>query len=205
MEGRSTEVMNLSKYLEAKIAPRTFIVWPGRYAPFHLGHKAAWDELVRVFEGGNIGKIYIITREFPPREDPNNPFTFAEKKQFMIDTGVPTDRIAKIRTSPFNAPGIADALKTLGETPKPTDKLIVALSSEEAAERNMWGKYYQRYKLGDEMEPLSDKGYVYEIESKKKSATNVRKAIMDGKLESVRNMIAPKVYTRLKKIFGGKK
>jgi nicotinamide mononucleotide adenylyltransferase len=68
----------------------TLVVYPGRFQPFHKGHKAVYDQLVKQY---GRDSVFIATSN--KVEQPKSPFSFSDKVQFMTLTGVPLDRIAE--------------------------------------------------------------------------------------------------------------
>ena len=56
----------------------TIVIYPGRFHPFHRGHKASYDELVRQFGEGNV---YIVSSDLTAPL--TSPFSFADKRQMM--------------------------------------------------------------------------------------------------------------------------
>jgi hypothetical protein len=76
---------------------RVIAIYPGRFHPFHKGHKSAYQSLVTKFGEDNV---FIFTTG--KQEQPKSPFSFEEKKQMMMLTGVPEDKIVRVN-SPYNA------------------------------------------------------------------------------------------------------
>ena len=67
-------------------------VYPGRFQPMGVHHKAAYDWLVKQFGHKNT---FIVTSD---KVDPQkSPFNFEEKKRIMAKHGVPTTQIIKIQ------------------------------------------------------------------------------------------------------------
>ena len=75
----------------------TLVVYPGRFQPFHKGHKAVYDQLVRQY---GRDSVFIATSN--KVEQPKSPFSFSDKVQFMTLTGVPLDRIVE-SAQPYKA------------------------------------------------------------------------------------------------------
>lgn len=98
------------------------VVYPGRFQPFHKGHRAVYDYLVKKF---GRDSVFIATSN--KVEPPRSPFSFSEKTQFMALTGVPLDRVVQ-STQPYKAEEI-----TARYNPAAT-KLIFAVSEKDMAE-----------------------------------------------------------------------
>ncbi len=73
---------------------KTFVIFPGRFHPWHNGHKSVYNYLTTKF-GGN--DVYITTTGVT--ELPKSPFTFDEKKQMMITTGIPANKILNVKNN----------------------------------------------------------------------------------------------------------
>lgn len=92
-----TEILNLN---EAE-ASRTVAIYPGRFHPFHKGHKFVYDYLV-----GKYGTAFIATSD---KQEEGSPFSFEEKKRMMMLTGVPAKAIVNTR-QPYVPNEILDRL-----------------------------------------------------------------------------------------------
>jgi len=68
----------------------TVVIYPGRFHPFHKGHKSVYDALVKRF-GKN--RVYIATSN--KVDPPKSPFTFDEKRAMMALTGVDPSRVVQ--------------------------------------------------------------------------------------------------------------
>lgn len=100
----------------------TVAVYPGRFQPFSLGHKAVYDMLAA---DPNIDAVYIATSE--KTEPERSPFSFADKVSMMAKTGVPSGNIKKVK-NPYKIDEIIDVL---GLDPG-QDRLIYALGADDA-------------------------------------------------------------------------
>lgn len=137
------------------------VIYPGRFQPWHKGHKAVYDYLVSTFGRDNVF-IATSNKVDPPR----SPFGFGEKIQFMQLTGVPMDRVVETR-DPYRAIEIV-------ENYDPTrTKLIFAVSEKDMAEdpRFKFGykkdgspTYLQKAPSDlNEMQPFEKHGYVMTV------------------------------------------
>tara|TARA_B110000879_G_scaffold184075_1_gene243367 strand:- start:226 stop:846 length:621 start_codon:yes stop_codon:yes gene_type:complete len=87
-------------FLEAT-ATKAVAIYPGRFHPFHKGHKFVYDYL-----SGKYGTAYIATSD---KQGPDSPFSFEEKKRMMMLTGVPAQAIINTR-QPYVPNEILDRL-----------------------------------------------------------------------------------------------
>lgn len=88
--------------IEVKTTKEFIAVYPGRFHPFHRGHKAVYDSLVDKF---GSDKVYIVTSD--KVDPPRSPFSFEEKKVMMMLAGVPSGVIVQVR-SPYAPKEITD-------------------------------------------------------------------------------------------------
>jgi hypothetical protein len=79
--------MYINELAETKI----LVVYCGRFQPFHQGHAWVYNYLTGKFGRNNV---YVATSG--KVEQPNSPFTFADRVYFMNLQGVPSDRIVQI-------------------------------------------------------------------------------------------------------------
>lgn len=98
------------------------IVYPGRFQPFHKGHKAVYDHLVGKF---GRDRVYIATSN--KVDPPKSPFNFTDKSVFMALTGVPMDRVVESR-EPYRVPELVALY------PAESTILIFAVSEKDMAE-----------------------------------------------------------------------
>lgn len=136
------------------------VIYPGRFQPFHKGHRAVYDHLVKKFGRDNVF-IATSNKVDPPR----SPFNFAQKTAFMRLTGIPLDRVVETR-DPYRAPELTS------QYPEDT-RLIFAVSAKDMAEDprfSKWTKkdgtpsYFQPMpnKLSD-MKPITEHGYIMTV------------------------------------------
>ena len=133
--------------LEAAPIDKVIVVYSGRFQPFHKGHYATYDNLVRKFGKDNV---YIGTSNVT--DSKKSPFNFKEKKAIMTNMfGIPSNKIANIR-NPYAPEEI------LNKYDEDTTGLIVVVGEKD--ENRLSGKYFTPYK-GKVTEPYLDRGYVY--------------------------------------------
>lgn len=91
-------IANLFENSLFEAAPQIVVLYPGRFQPFHLGHREVFQSLQSKFGRDNV---YIATSN--KTELPKSPFNFSDKFKFMIAAGVPADRILEV-VSPYKLP-----------------------------------------------------------------------------------------------------
>jgi hypothetical protein len=133
--------------LEADSINKVIVVYSGRFQPFHKGHYATYDNLVRKFGKDNV---YIGTSNVT--DSKKSPFNFKEKKAIMTTMfGIPSNKIVNIK-NPYAPEEI------LNKYDEDTTGLIVVVGEKD--ENRLGGKYFTPYK-GKVTEPYLDRGYVY--------------------------------------------
>jgi hypothetical protein len=103
-------------------AANVLVVYPGRFQPFHKGHKAVYDGLVKKY---GRDRVFIATSN--KVELPKSPFSFSDKAQMMALTGVHLDRVIE-SVQPYKAEEL-----TRHYNPAST-RLIFAVSEKDMAE-----------------------------------------------------------------------
>jgi hypothetical protein len=132
---------------EAAKIDTVVVVYSGRFQPFHKGHYATYDNLVRKF---GKDSVYIGTSNVT--DSKKSPFNFKEKKVIMTTMfGIPSNKIVNIK-NPY-AP--EEILKKYDED---TTGLIVVVGEKD--QNRLSGKYFTPYK-GKVTQPYLDRGYVY--------------------------------------------
>jgi hypothetical protein len=76
---------------------RTVVIYPGRFHPFHRGHKASYDYLVRRYGADNV---FVVSSD--KQDSDKSPFSFEDKMDMMTKLGIPPGRIAKVK-NPYQA------------------------------------------------------------------------------------------------------
>jgi hypothetical protein len=114
--------MYITELFEAQGSGQFLVIYPGRFQPWHKGHKAVYDHLTKTFGRDNVF-IATSNKVDPPR----SPFSFGEKTQFMQLTGVPMDRVVETR-DPYRA------LEIVQNYDPKTTRLIFAVSEKDMAE-----------------------------------------------------------------------
>ena len=133
--------------LEADSINKVVVVYSGRFQPFHKGHYATYENLVRKF---GKDSVYIGTSNVT--DSKKSPFNFKEKKAIMTTMfGIPSNKIVNIK-NPYAPEEI------LNKYDEDTTGLIVVVGEKD--ENRLSGKYFTPYK-GKITEPYLDRGYVY--------------------------------------------
>ena len=140
---------------------KVLVILPGRFQPFHLGHKSVYDVLVRQF---GVDDVYIATSN--KVDPPRSPFNFAEKQQIIAATGIDPSRVVQTR-DPYKAQEI-----TSQYDPEDT-KLLFAVSAKDMADDprfESWTKrdgtpaYFQPApNKVSEMENFDQHGYIFVV------------------------------------------
>ena len=103
---------------------KVFVIYPGRFHPFHAGHKGVYNYLSTKF-GGN--DVYITTTGVV--ELPKSPFSFDEKKEMMMATGIPPNKILNVKNN-YNLQSVSSQIPINVER----DSIIFAVSQKDMAE-----------------------------------------------------------------------
>ena len=103
---------------------KVFVIYPGRFHPFHTGHKGVYNYLSTKF-GGN--DVYITTTGVVKL--PKSPFSFDEKKEMMMATGIPPNKILNVKNN-YNLQSVSSQIPINVER----DSIIFAVSQKDMAE-----------------------------------------------------------------------
>jgi hypothetical protein len=134
---------------------QTIVIYPGRFHPFHRGHKGSYDYLTDRF---GEDSVFIATSN---KQDPNtSPFTFADKRHMMAKMGIPTGHVMQVK-NPYRADEITKQFD-------PTETALIFALSEKDTQRINFGarrdgsrSYLQPYPgEGKPLRPMSEEGYV---------------------------------------------
>ena len=113
--------MFLTELFEAKTKD-IVIVYPGRFQPFHKGHKEVYNYLCNKY---GTDKVFICTSS--KIEMPRSPFNFEEKLEMMKLTGINSSRVVQ-SSQPYRAQEIIAKYE-------PTNTvLLFAVSAKDMAE-----------------------------------------------------------------------
>jgi len=149
---------------------KTVVTYVGRFHPFHSGHNAVYQHLVKKFGKDNV---YIGTSD--KVELPKSPFRFKEKVQIMTTMfGIPKNKIYQVK-NPYAPKEI------LGKFDENTTAFVTVVGEKDAGRLGMGkGRFFQPYK-GDTSLPMKDNGYVYIVPPQGRgiSGTEVRKGMSE--------------------------
>lgn len=136
--------MFLTEIFEAA-APPLLVIYPGRFQPFHKGHRLVFDYLSKKYGRDNV---YIATSNVvkPPR----SPFNFAQKAAMMRLTGVPMDRVIET-AEPYRAQEIVSRYP-------PETRLMFAVSAKDMAEDPRFAKWTKKDGSPSYFQPMPSKG-----------------------------------------------
>jgi cytidyltransferase-like protein len=134
------------------------VIYPGRFHPFHLGHKASYDWLAQKF-GENA--VYIVSSDKQNPED--SPFTYEDKTKMATKLGVPAGHIQQVK-NPYQATEITAALS---DEERANTVLVFAVSAKDAERFNFAPKkdgspsYLQPLPEKEKtIKPMTQHGYV---------------------------------------------
>ena len=134
------------------------VIYPGRFHPFHKGHASVYNTLVKQF---GAGKVFISTSD--KVAPPKSPFSFEEKKQMMLLTGIPASAIVQTK-NPYQA------LELVEKYDPANTILMFAVSEKDMAEDPRFSfkpkkdgspSYFQP--AGKNMSPLEKHGYIITV------------------------------------------
>ena len=177
---------------------RTVVIYPGRFHPFHRGHKASYDYLTKQFGANNV---FIATSAV--QAPVTSPFTFGDKVSMMTKLGIPPGRIAQV-ASPYQAKEITSQIDDKEHT-----VLIFAVSEKDmqgdgarfkfGVKKDGTPSYMQPYPAdGKKLQPMTKHAYVMvtpTVNFKVKgadanSASQIRKLYLDGNVNDRDQIIA---------------
>jgi len=180
---------------------RTIVIYPGRFHPFHRGHKASYDYLVKKFGTNNV---FVVTSGLT--EPVTSPFSFSDKVSMMTKLGIPSGNIAQVK-NPYQAQEITSQIDDKDNT-----VLIFAVSAKDmqgpesrfkfGTKKNGEPTYLQPYpEDGKALKPMSKHGYVlvtptvnFKVQgADANSASQIRKLYTDGN-DADRDQIIADLY-----------
>lgn len=185
------------------------VVYPGRFHPFHLGHKASYDWLTNKFGEG----VYIATSNVQNATD--SPFSYADKVRMMTTLGVPASHIVQTR-NPYQVKEITDSLT---KEERDTTALVFAVSAKDAErfsfkpKKNGEPSYLQPLPENlNKLKPMSKQAYVvitptvnFRVKGvDANSASQIRKLYQEGNEQDRINIITDlygEPNTAIKEIF----
>ena len=158
----------LTENIEKKV-----VVYAGRFQPFHKGHNATYEHLVKQFGRDNV---YIGTSN--KTDNLKSPFKFNEKKMIMMKMfGISSNKIVQIK-NPYAPKEI------IGKFNKETTAFVTVVGEKDRY--RLKGKYFEPYHPDRITTGYEEKGYVYvaPAQSGGISGTEVRKLLSFGDSDS---------------------
>ena len=157
----------LTEGIEKKV-----VVYAGRFQPFHKGHNATYEHLVKQFGRDNV---YIGTSN--KTDNLKSPFKFNEKKMIMMKMfGISSNKIVQIK-NPYAPKEI------IGKFNKETTAFVTVVGEKDRY--RLKGKYFEPYHPDRIEKGYEDKGYVYVAPAQGGgiSGTEVRQSLSSGDAE----------------------
>ena len=154
----------LTEHINKKV-----VVYAGTFQPFHKGHYATYQNLVKQF---GKDSVYIGTSD--KTDNIKSPFNFKEKKEIMMKMfGIPSNKIVQIK-NPY-AP-----TEIINKFPEETTAFITVVGEKDRY--RLKGKYFEPYHPDKVQNGYKDKGYVYvsPAQSNPISGTDVRNWLSKG-------------------------
>jgi hypothetical protein len=144
------------------------VVYAGRFQPFHKGHYATYEHLVKKF-----GKQNVFIGTSNQQGGPKSPFNFKEKRKIMMKMfNIPSSQIVQVK-NPYQPKEVLDKFDS-----KSTAFITVVGEKDEA---RLGGKYFKKYD-GRPESGYIDQGYVYVAPAQPNaiSGTDVRNWLSAG-------------------------
>jgi hypothetical protein len=179
---------------------RTVVIYPGRFHPFHRGHKASYDYLVKSYGDKNV---FVVSSD---KQDPEtSPFSFDDKMSMMTKLGISPGQIAHV-TNPYQAREITSQIDNKDDT-----VLIFAVSEKDMSgpdarfdfkpKKDGSASYIQPVPESGKLEPMTKHAYVavtptvnFKVRgADANSASQIRKKYIDGN-EADREQIIADLY-----------
>jgi len=107
------------------------VIYPGRFHPFHRGHRASYEYLAKKYGADHV---YIATTGV--QSPVTSPFTFADKVRMISTLGIPSGHVVKV-SNPYQSREITDSIPS---EEKAKTVLIFALSAKDAERFNFASK-----------------------------------------------------------------
>ena len=126
------------------LSKKIFVIYPGRFHPFHKGHKGVYNYLSSKY-GGN--DVYITTTDVV--ELTKSPFSFDEKVKMMTLTGVPINKIIKVKNN-YNLQSL------VGQIPIDInrDSIVFAVSEKDMTEDPRFSRFIKKDGSPSYLQPI---------------------------------------------------
>ena len=161
---------------------KQIVVYSGRFQPFHPGHNAVYQHLVKKFGKDNV---YIGTSD--KTDNLKSPLNFKEKQSIMTTMfGIPSNKIIQVK-KPYTP------VEILSKYNKETTAFIIVVGEKDSD--RLKGKYFKKYDSNNIDTPYDTAGYVYISPSFGGgiSGTEARKLLSVGN-DTIRQQNFKKIY-----------
>jgi hypothetical protein len=101
---------------------RKVVIYPGRFHPFHKGHKATYDLLVKKYGAANV---FVTSTD--TQAPMTSPFSFKEKKEMAKALGIPDSQFVQVK-NPYQSTEVTSKFD-------PEKTAVIFALSEKDAER----------------------------------------------------------------------
>jgi hypothetical protein len=142
---------------------RVIAIYPGRFHPWHKGHKQVYDWLVSKFGKSNV---FITTTDVT--DNIKSPFSFEEKKKMMSLTGVSVDKIIQVKNN-YNLSSVSEKVSMDVNS----DIILFAVSKKDMdaeprfksfVKKDGSPSYLQLFpKSNDDLQPAIKHGYIISV------------------------------------------
>ncbi len=142
------------------------VIFPGRFQPFHVGHKKLYDAAKQKFPGADFYVATADATQSNVKEPDRYPFNFTEKKQIIQATGIPENEIV-LTPQPYRP------IEILKKYDQHVAKVIYIVGEKDMREdarfsfkpkKDGSASYFQPFKSLNELEPFKEQGghgYIY--------------------------------------------
>jgi cytidyltransferase-like protein len=178
-------------FLKEEKGSKLILIFPGRFQPFHTGHKNYYENAKRKF---SIAHCFIATASNTSKsaikEPDKYPFSFSEKKEIITATGISPNEVVEC-VNPYTPveilnrfnPELDKVIFLVGKKDMETDPRFAFTPLKSGAP-----SYFQRYVGIEQMTPFVEHGYVdapgtltFDIDGKPcTGATELRNAFKAG-------------------------
>jgi cytidyltransferase-like protein len=150
-------------FLREEKGSKLVVIFPGRFQPFHAGHKRYYESAKLKFKGADF---YIATASNTSKaalkEPEKYPFSFNEKKEIITATGINPNEVVEC-VNPYTP------VEILNKYNKELDRLIILVGEKDMKEDPRFAftptksgapSYFQRFTNIKDMTSLAEHGYV---------------------------------------------
>jgi len=134
------------------------VIYPGRFHPFHKGHKASYDWLTKQYGDASV---YIATSGV--QAPVTSPFSYSDKVMMMTKLGIPASHVVNVK-NPYQA---VEITANVPDESKASTALIFAVSAKDAERFNFAPKkdgspgYLQPMPKNKKLiKPMTKHGYI---------------------------------------------